>query len=57
MEPWIQIPRPPLDEQQTRELEASMRRHPAGKRQDLSRCPSCGQKASGALGESQDMLI
>lgn len=43
----------PLSEADELELEASMRRHPAGKRrEDLSRCPTCGQNASGALGEA-----
>lgn len=36
------------------ELEASMSRHPAGKRREVDprRCPTCGQNASGALGEA-----
>lgn len=48
----------PLTPQQREQLEvddmlveASMLRHPAGKARDLSRCPMCGTRASGALGE------
>ena len=35
-------------------LEQSIARHPAGKRRvqaDLHRCPTCGQRPSGALGD------
>lgn len=44
----------PLSVDQQLELQASMARHPAGKQRgvDLSRCPTCGQNASGALGEA-----
>jgi len=40
------------------ELEASMSRHPAGKARvlDLSKCPTCGSRPSGALGEASHDL-
>lgn len=34
------------------ELEASMLRHPAGRKQSPLVCPTCDQRVSGALGDS-----
>jgi hypothetical protein len=39
------------------ELLASMRRHPAGSKQRLRECPTCGQNASGALGDVSLELV
>ena len=52
----VQIPQPMIEGDLV-EIAASMSRHPAGKGRDLSRCPTCGQKASGALGESLEVSI
>lgn len=38
-------------------LNESMRRHPAGKALDLTRCPTCGTRPSGALGEADLSLV
>jgi hypothetical protein len=49
-----QIPAQSLSPAELAELKASMSRHPAGKqRVDLSRCPTCGTRPSGALGTAE----
>lgn len=56
------IPSPatrPLTDAELIELEASMKRHPAGKQRtvDVHRCPTCGQRPSGALGDPELSLL
>lgn len=50
------VPDLPLTGEEEAELEASMRRHPAGRARNINQCPTCGQNASGALGELQPTL-
>lgn len=50
----MNVPRalPRLSPDEEAELDASMSRHPAGKRQNALQCPTCGNRPSGALGDT-----
>jgi hypothetical protein len=50
------IGRKRLSAEDEAELEASMSRHPSGRRQLSRQCPECGQNASGALGPTEPAL-
>ena len=54
----LQLPVPRLSDADRLELEASIARHPAGKRRviDLSVCPTCNHKVSGAIGSPAQLV-